>query len=191
MPDWTPVVSFTMTDNSLNRSLNLVSTAQQVLLKSQNWFKPGIDLCWPKKLQITPNCSFDTSIDENGPGEAYLLSFYAVNKSMSDSFNRWFGESLFCNFCKKTDMQNGQLFPGPGIKICTHCLLRAVYIMLNFGSITSEEIIQTIEDLGKMEKTTGGFHTYQKIYDHFSMIINKPSEPEPKPEENDIPDITA
>ena len=103
--------------------------------------------------------------------------------------NELFEEPPFCNFCKKTDMQNGQLFPGPGIKICTNCLLQAVYIMLSFGSITSKEFIQKIETLGKMEKTTGNSKIYQDIYDHFSMLINNP--PEPELEEDDIPDITA
>ena len=57
--------------------------------------KPGIGLCWPKKPQIGPNCSFATVIDENGPKESYLLSLYAVNKSMNDAFSQWFDEARF------------------------------------------------------------------------------------------------
>jgi len=63
--------------------------------------------------------------------------------------------------------------------------------MSGFGSITSKEIIQTIEDLGKMKKTTGYSHIHQDICDHFSMLINNPPESELEPEKDDIPDITA
>jgi hypothetical protein len=58
-----------------------------------------------------------------------------------------------------------------GSLVCMNYLLRSVYVMSSFGSITSEEIIQTIEDLGKMEKTIDNPNIYQDICDHFSYSI--------------------
>jgi len=57
--------------------------------------KPDRGLCWPKRSRLKPNCSFATYIDENGPNELYLLSLYAVNKSMNNEFVEWFEEERF------------------------------------------------------------------------------------------------
>lgn len=57
--------------------------------------KPALQLCRPKMHCPEPNCSFMTTIKENGPREEYVLSLYAVNERTHKYFTEWQDHKVF------------------------------------------------------------------------------------------------
>ena len=57
--------------------------------------KPALQPCWPKIHCSEPNTSFMTTIKENGPPEAYILSLYAVNERTHKQFTDWQKHKIF------------------------------------------------------------------------------------------------
>ena len=60
--------------------------------------KPALELCWPKDTGIKPNCSFITTINENGPEEPYVLSLYTVNQTIHNQLADWTDQKLSGGF---------------------------------------------------------------------------------------------
>jgi len=56
--------------------------------------KPGIGLCWPKKL-IAANAKFSTTILEEGPKEEFTLSLYMLDENFHKQWKEWQDHKIF------------------------------------------------------------------------------------------------
>ncbi|MCP4020645.1 MAG: hypothetical protein GY729_02280, partial [Desulfobacteraceae bacterium] len=54
--------------------------------------KPHKGLCWPKPPHLRANMKFQTTIDERGPKEAYILSLYVLNQKLHMQWRQWVRE---------------------------------------------------------------------------------------------------